>query len=147
MMHKATVVKIRCLFQLVFLQLRPTSPTELGADDEVDDEATEAPTVFDCNQTVVDQEGQEKCWYSRLNEVEEEYEMVPEELLEAKRESLDEKEMATTPVAPSSRKRMAPSTGKVAPSSSKPGAYTQRLPVQKKSPTCRPCDLGSVKKT
>ena len=43
----------------------------------------------------------------------------PEELLEAKREPLDEKEMATTPVAPSSRKRMAPSTGKVAPSSSK----------------------------
>ena len=76
-MHKATVVKIRCLFQLVFLQLRPTSPTELGVDDEVDDGATEAPTVFDRNQTVVDQEGQENCWYSRLNEVEEEYEMVP----------------------------------------------------------------------
>ena len=58
MMHKATVVKIICLFQLVFfLQLRPTSPIELGADDEVDDGATEAPTVFGCNQTVVDQEG------------------------------------------------------------------------------------------
>ena len=51
-------------------QLRPTSPTECGENEEGDDAATEAPTMME-NETVVDPNEMEKNWYaSRMQEVE-----------------------------------------------------------------------------
>ena len=60
-------------------QLRPSSPTECGDNEEGDDAATEAPTMFG-NETVVDPNEMEQNWYaSRMQEVEEEWEWVKEE--------------------------------------------------------------------
>ena len=65
-------------------QLRPTSPTECGENEEGDDAATEAPTMME-NETVVDPNEMEKNWYaSRMQEVEEEWEEVKEEMEEVK---------------------------------------------------------------
>lgn len=126
-----------CL-SMIPCQLRPSSPTECGDNEEGDDAATEAPTMFG-NETVVDPNEMEQNWYaSRMQEVEEEWEWVKEEKvqknvveevkklmkevkkeMEEEKKEMDEekKEMEVKKVAPS-RKRVTPAA--LAPSSKVP---------------------------